>query len=127
MKREALAQRIRELREAHKKTQEEMAGVVGISRQAYIRLEKGAREIAFVEIEKIADYLGIPYTDITGVDEAAEPSLTAMCRNQGCSQDMLKVFQRAERILGVFSAQERLFYRVREGEERQAELDGNQT
>ncbi len=46
MKREALAQRIRELREAHKITQEEMAGVVGISRQAYIRLEKGAREIA---------------------------------------------------------------------------------
>lgn len=126
MKREALTQRIRELREAHKVTQEEMAGVVGISRQAYIRLEKGAREIAFVEIEKIADYLGIPYTDITGVDEAEEPSLTAMCRNQGCSDDMLKVSQRAERILGVFSAQERLFYRIREGEERQAELDGNQ-
>jgi transcriptional regulator with XRE-family HTH domain len=126
MKRQALARRIRELREAHKKTQEEMAGVVGISRQAYIRLEKGAREIAFVEIEKIADYLGVPYTDITGVEEAEEPSLTAMCRNRGCSEDMLKVFQRVEMILGVFSGQERLFYRVREGEERQAELDGNQ-
>jgi len=126
MKREALARRIRELRETNKKTQEEMAGVIGISRQAYIRLEKGARDIAFVEIEKITDYLGVPYTDITGVEETEEPSLTAMCRNQGCSEDMLKVFQRVERILGVFSAQERLFYRVREREERQAELDGNQ-
>lgn len=126
MKRETLARRIRELREAHKKTQEEMAGVVGISRQAYIRLEKGVRGIAFVEIEKIADFLGIPYTDITGLNEVDEPSLTAMCRNQGYSQDELKVFGHAETILGVFSAQERLFYRVREGEERQAELDGNQ-
>lgn len=125
MKGESLARRVRELRESYNKTQEEMAGVLGISRQAYIRLEKGAREIAFVEIDKIAKYLGVPYTDITDGNDDQTLSLSALCRNQGCPEEMLPVFAQVEEILGVFSAQERLFYRLREAQERQEELDGD--
>lgn len=122
MKREALAERIRGLRSAHKKTQEEMAAVLGISRQAYIRLEKGTREISFVEIAAIANFLGIPYTDITDVGESYDLSLVALCRKEQCSADDEKAFATVEEILGVFSAQERLYNRVRE--KKDEERDG---
>ncbi|MEN6327580.1 MAG: helix-turn-helix transcriptional regulator [Syntrophomonas sp.] len=126
MSREGIAWRIRELRLANKKTQEEMAGVLGISRQAYIRLEKGARELAFVEIEKIANYLHVPYTMITGPaeDEEQSLSLSALCRSKGCPDDMLPAFQQVEKILGVFSAQERLYNRMREVQEKLEEENG---
>lgn len=114
MKREILAHRIRDLRTAHKRTQEELAEVLGISRQAYIRLEKGAREIAFIEIKAIAEFLDIPYTEITDVQEPEDLSLVALCRKNQCSAEDEKVFAVAEEILGVFSAQERLYNRIRE-------------
>lgn len=117
MKTELLAQRIRELREEQGKTQEEMAKVLEISRQAYMRMEKGARDITFVEIDKIAAYLDIPYTRITDIDEVQDLSLAALCRNEGCSDPVVQAFSRIEEILGVFSAQERLYYRRREGRE----------
>lgn len=117
MKTALLAQRIRELREDKGKTQEELARVLGISRQAYMRLEKGARDITFVEIEKIAANLGVPYMQITDIDEQQELSLAALCRNEGCADSVVEAFGRIEEILGVFSAQERLYYRIREGRE----------
>jgi transcriptional regulator with XRE-family HTH domain len=112
-----LAQRIRELREEKGRTQEDLARVLGISRQAYMRLEKGARDITFVEIEKIAAYLEVPYSQITDIDEHQELSLAAHCRNEGCADPVAEAFDRIEDILGVFSAQERLYYRRREGRE----------
>ena len=117
MKTALLAQRIRELREDKEKTQEELARVLGISRQAYMRLEKGARDITFVEIGKIAVYLEVPYSRITDIDEQQELSLAVLCRNEGCADPVVEAFDRIEDILGVFSAQERLYYRRREGRE----------
>jgi transcriptional regulator with XRE-family HTH domain len=113
----ALAQRIRELREEYHKTQEQVADAIGISRQAYIRLEKGVRDVAFIEIQAIAEYLGIPYSDITDIGERADLSLLALCRKENCSTNAIEVFTRVEEILGVFSAQERIYYRVQEGQE----------
>ena len=117
MNRMALAQRIRELREEYHKTQEQVADAIGISRQAYIRLEKGVRDVAFIEIQAIAEYLGIHYSDITDIGERADLSLLALCRKENCSTDAMEVFTRVEEILGVFSAQERIYYRVQEGQE----------
>lgn len=117
MKRMALAQRIRQLREKHNKTQEQVADAIGISRQAYIRLEKGARDVAFVEIQQIAQYLHIPYSEITDLGETESLSLVALCRKENCSPENLGMFAKVEEILGVLSAQERIYYRVREGKE----------
>lgn len=117
MKRMVLAQRIRQLREKHDKTQEQVADAIGISRQAYIRLEKGTRDVSFVEIQQIAQFLGIPYTDITDVGETQSLSLVALCRRENCTPESVAVFEKVEEILGVFSAQERLYFRVRENKE----------
>ena len=84
--------------------------------QTYMRWRKRP-DITFVEIEKIAANLGVPYTQITDIDEQRELSLAALCRNEGCADPVVEAFGRIEEILGVFSAQERLYYRRREGRE----------
>jgi transcriptional regulator with XRE-family HTH domain len=119
MNRMALAQRIREVREQQHKTQEQVADAIGISRQAYNRLEKGVRDVSFLEIQAIAEFLGIAYADITDIREQSNLSLLALCRKENCAEDTMDVFTKVEEILGVFSAQERLYYRI---EERQEEV-----
>ncbi|MGI6648496.1 MAG: helix-turn-helix domain-containing protein [Bacillota bacterium] len=109
-----LGHRIRQHREKKGFTQEQIADILGISRQAYIRLEKGAREVTFIEIKKIADYLGIHYSLITNVDDDESLSLKALCRDEFCTPDAERAFEIAENILDVFSAQERLYFRMKE-------------
>jgi transcriptional regulator with XRE-family HTH domain len=107
--------RIRELRESKGITQEELASVLDISRQAFIRLEQGKRSISFIDIERIANHLGIHYSEITEVNEAKDLSLRSLCRDE-YSANTEEAFQAVQDILDVFSAQEKLFYQMNEGE-----------
>ena len=65
----ALGMRIKELRQIRKISQEQMANVLDMSRQRYSRLENGQVDISYVMIKKIADYLGVPTSEITNAEE----------------------------------------------------------
>ncbi|MDD2586354.1 MAG: helix-turn-helix transcriptional regulator [Syntrophomonadaceae bacterium] len=113
MDRWTLAQRIRLLREQHGKSQVEMADMLGISRQAYGRLENGIRDVSFIEIQQITNYLEVDYRNILEEGETQNVSLTALCRDEQCSDNAV-VFEKIEHIVGVFLVQEKLFYQMKD-------------
>ncbi len=74
--------RIRELREARKIKQEELANFLGYSRQRLARMENGESDISYDAICKVSDFLGINTAEITKVATKKE-SLTMMFRQEG--------------------------------------------
>lgn len=62
-----LGRKIRVLRESRNLTQEQIAGILGISRQKYARIENGANNITLDILTKISDVLEIKVSDITNV------------------------------------------------------------
>ena len=54
-----LSKRLKELREEHNKTQEEIAGLLKIARGTYTHYELGKREPDFATLEVIADIYGV--------------------------------------------------------------------
>jgi len=59
-----LGQRIRELRKTKNLSQEQLAHLSGLSRQYITDVERGTRNIAIVNIEKIAKALEIPLSKL---------------------------------------------------------------
>jgi len=59
-----LGQRIRELRKSKNMSQEQLAFSSGLSRQYIADVERGARNIAIVNIQKIAKALEIPLSEV---------------------------------------------------------------
>lgn len=114
MNNQALATRIKDVRVSHGKTQEEFANVLSISRQAYSRIEQGKRNITFIEINKLAEYIGEHYSVFTEIEESNDLSLLALCRNESYSEDQQVAFETINEILNVFSAQERLYFKTKE-------------
>lgn len=112
----ALGMRIKELRSERKIGQEKMAEVLGTTRQRYSRLESGQVEISFVEIKKIADFLGISTAKITSAQEE-EKELIALFREKSDSAEAVESVAKLAEILKVFHAHERLYYqmKVRDG------------
>ena len=51
--------RIRDLREDHDKTQQEIAEVLGASQTMYARYERGANELPIHHLVKLCDYYGV--------------------------------------------------------------------
>ena len=113
MNNQALATRIRDVRVSHGKTQEEFADVLGISRQAYVRIEQAKRSISFLEINKLAEFIGEHYSIFTEIEGSKDLSLLALCRNESYSQDQQIAFKTIDEILNVFSAQERLYFKMK--------------
>jgi transcriptional regulator with XRE-family HTH domain len=56
---EYVAGRIKELRFTHRRTQQEVADFIGVSRQAYARYESGQREPSLEIIERMCDFFGV--------------------------------------------------------------------
>lgn len=114
-----LARRIRELRKKRGLTQEEVARKLGISRQAYIRLEAGNRNISLREVYELAKIFEVDFRQITDVGPQAGddvPSLVAMCRNENLSDDAEECIKKVQDILEHFAAQERLYLRMTGGD-----------
>jgi len=65
----AIGSKIKELRTEHRISQEQMADVLGTTRQRYSRLENGQVDISYALIKEIADYFGVPTSDITNVEQ----------------------------------------------------------
>lgn len=51
--------RLRDLREDHDKTQQEIAEVLGTSQTMYARYERGANELPLRHLLKLAEYYGV--------------------------------------------------------------------
>lgn len=58
--------RIRDLREDHDKTQQEIADLLGTSQTMYARYERGASELPVRHLVKLADYYGVSTDYILG-------------------------------------------------------------
>jgi DNA-binding XRE family transcriptional regulator len=55
---------LRELREKHTLTQEQMAQIVGVSRPTYIRLENDRTDLSLKQAQKVAEYFHISLDDL---------------------------------------------------------------
>lgn len=51
--------RLRDLREDHDKTQQDIADILGTSQTMYARYERGASELPLRHLLKLADYYGV--------------------------------------------------------------------
>ena len=51
--------RLRDLRENHDKTQQDIADILGTSQTMYARYERGANELPLRHLLKLADYYGV--------------------------------------------------------------------
>lgn len=51
--------RLRDLREDHDKTQQNIADILGTSQTMYARYERGANELPLRHLLKLADYYGV--------------------------------------------------------------------
>ncbi len=113
-----LGLRIKELRSERKVAQEKMSEILGTTRQRYSRLESGQVDISFVEIKKIADFLGISTTAITSAQEEKK-ELVTLFREKFDRPEAIESVAKIAEILKVFHAHEKLYYqmKVRDGVE----------
>ncbi|MDD2495811.1 MAG: helix-turn-helix transcriptional regulator [Tissierellia bacterium] len=112
----AIGSKIKELRTEHRISQEKMAGVLGTTRQRYSRLENGQVDISYVLIKEIADYFGIPTSDITNVEQENK-ELVTFFREKSTSEDIVSNVAKIEKILRVFNAHEKLYFQMKARDE----------
>lgn len=75
--------KIKELREARKLTQEEIALSIGTTKTTYIKYEKGTQSPQLVTVEKIAEFYGIPVKELISevrpsIDEQLQSKLNSI-------------------------------------------------
>jgi transcriptional regulator with XRE-family HTH domain len=92
---EILGSRIKALRNAKKLTQEQVADLIGVSRQKYARIESGANSITLDILAKVAAVLDVTVGDITRVlDETPAVAYRVGEESESSKQifDMLDLF-----------------------------------
>ncbi|ARU13345.1 DNA binding protein [Streptococcus phage P4761] len=62
--------RLKELRQSKKKTQQEMADIVGVTKRTYIYWEHGTHEIKGSNAKKLAEYFNVSIPYLIGYDKA---------------------------------------------------------
>lgn len=103
-----LGKRIRALRESCKLTQEEVARVIGISRQKLARLESGQSDITFSFLEQFSKIVGKTVPEITA-GLASASSATAY-RTDGIVAGSLDL---VTDMLDLFYANKHVYDKVR--------------
>lgn len=66
---EKYVKRIRDLREDHDKTQQEIAEVLGTSQTMYARYERGANEMPLRHLIKLCNYYNVSADYILGLQD----------------------------------------------------------
>lgn len=61
--------RLKELRQSKKKTQQEMADIVGVTKRTYIYWEQGERQIKPEKAKVLADYFGVTVGYLLGYED----------------------------------------------------------
>jgi len=69
----AYVKRIRDLREDHDKTQQEIADMLGTSQTMYARYERGANELPIRHLVKLCRYYGVSADYILGLSDLPYP------------------------------------------------------
>ena len=64
--------RIRDLREDHDKTQQEIADVLGTSQTMYARYERGANELPIRHLITLCKYYGVSADYILGIKDSTK-------------------------------------------------------
>lgn len=68
--------RLKELRQSKKKTQQEIADIVGVTKRTYIYWEQGERQIKPEKAKVLADYFGVTVGYLLGFsDEKERPDI----------------------------------------------------
>ena len=65
----AYYKRLRDLREDHDKTQQEMADILGTSQTMYARYERGANELPIHHLITLCKYYGVSADFMLGLDD----------------------------------------------------------
>ena len=63
--------RLRDLREDHDKTQQQIADILGTSQTMYARYERGANELPLRHLLTLADYYGVSVDYLLGRSDEA--------------------------------------------------------
>ena len=63
--------RLRDLREDHDKTQQDIADILGTSQTMYARYERGANELPLRHLLTLADYYGVSVDYLLGRSDEA--------------------------------------------------------
>ena len=101
-----IGEQIRNLREIHNVTQEQIAIELGMSRQRFARMEKGLADISYDTIVAIAKFLKVTIKDITGVcDEVSSASFRA-------GSASISSFDSIEEMVSFFYANKSLYNRM---------------
>ena len=106
----AIGRRINEIRTQKKISQEDIASVLGISRQRFARIENGQSELSYAMIQKMSDYFAVPVSTITSADE--EIDLKLYFRDIENTGDIDASVSKIVDILKTFHAHEKLYYRM---------------
>lgn len=108
----AIGKRIYEIRTQKKISQEDIASVLGISRQRFARIENGQSEISYTMIQKVADYLAVPASNITSANENID--LKLYFRDIENADDVTASVEKIVDIIKTFHAHEKLYYRMKD-------------
>ena len=81
-------QRMRNLREDHDKTQQNIADILGTSQTMYARYERGANELPIHHLITLCDYYHVSADYFLGLSDhpgfPKKPSLTGNCNRKLC-------------------------------------------
>ena len=69
----AYVKRIRDLREDHDKTQQEIADMLGTSQTMYARYERGANELPLRHLVKLCRYYRVSADYVLGLSDRLHP------------------------------------------------------
>ena len=107
----AIRRRIHEIRTQKKINQEDIASVLGISRQWFARIENGQSEISYAMIQKTADYFAVPVSSITSANEDID--LKLYFRDIENADNINSSVSKIAEILRTFHAHEKLYNRMK--------------
>ena len=107
----AIGKKINEIRTQKKVSQEEIAAFLDISRQRFARIENGQSDIPYNMLQKVAEYLGVPVSDITSANEDID--LKLYFRDFENSENIDSSVEKIEDIIKTFHAHEKLYYRMK--------------
>ena len=100
-----LAKRLKELRKESKRTQDNVASVIGIGRTTYSEYERGGIAPPADKIFRLAELFGVPVDYLAGMDdpwflERYRRNTIVICTGQGAwEEDSIRHTRRMERIL----------------------------
>ncbi|MDF9408210.1 MAG: anaerobic benzoate catabolism transcriptional regulator [Pelotomaculum sp. PtaB.Bin013] len=93
--------RIRELREKHGMSQDQLATELGLSRPVVTKIEGGKKAINSLELRQIADILGVSTDLLMDIGEEDEETLVGRFRARQKSDDKMLV-ESVEQIEHIF-------------------------